>query len=187
MTFPSGLVLVPNFLDAESERNIVTWIDQQPWNTTLKRRTQHYGYEYNYAGRGRAPLVSTTPISGPLLTLAEYLRDQGVFGDSVIPSQCIINEYTRDQGIASHTDSPVFGPIIVSISLLAPTVMIFSRGENRILVDLPPRSALIMSGEARSEWRHEIPSRVTLTHADGSTESKPANYRRISLTYRTTA
>ena len=187
MTLPLGLVLVPNFLDVESERNVVAWIDQQPWNTTLKRRTQHYGYEYNYGGRGRSPLVPTTPISGPLLTLSEYLRDQNVFGNNITSSQCIVNEYMRDQGIASHTDSPVFGPVIVSVSLLAPTVMTFSRGDSRVLVDLPPRSALIMSGEARSEWRHEIPSRVTLTHPDGSTESKPTNYRRISLTYRTTA
>ncbi len=182
MALPSGLTLVPDFIDPESERNVIAWIDQQPWNTSLKRRTQHYGYEYNYSGRGRAPLVSTTPISGPLLAIAEHLKD--VFS-GVMPSQCIVNEYTRDQGISAHTDSPVFGPVIMSISLLSPTVMTFTRGESKILVDLPPRSALIMSGEARSEWRHEIPARVTLTHADGSTESKPANYRRISLTYRT--
>lgn len=184
MSLPQGLTLVPDFVDPSQEVAILTWLDQQPWDTSLKRRTQHYGYRYNYAGHGHAPLVPTTPFSGPILEMAQRLSTTVYSGG--VPTQCIVNEYTRNQGIAAHTDSPMFGPTIVSISLGAPTIMIFShRDGTRIPVPLPQRSLLIMTGPARTEWKHEISPNVRLIYPDGHTETKPGNYRRVSLTYRT--
>jgi alkylated DNA repair dioxygenase AlkB len=185
-----GLLYQDNILTPEFEREVIQWIDSQPWNPSLSRRTQHYGYEYNYTSKSAATV--TTPISGPLLTLANYLRDNNVFapptaGATGAPEQCIVNEYTRSQGISAHTDSPSFGPTVVSFSLLQPCNMIFSRGSEKITTTLIPRSILIMSGEARSSWKHEIPGRVTVNMPDGSTYRKPEDYRRISLTYRTMA
>lgn len=179
-----GLTLYSDFLDAETEKAIVTWIDQQPWNTTLKRRTQHYGYEYNYAGRGNAPLTPTTPLSGPIMVIGQHLASLGLFTAPGQPSQCIINEYTRAQGIAAHTDARVFGPTIVSISLLVPTMMIFSCSDQTVRLILPPRSCLVMTGQARTSWRHEIPANVTFPNNDGTIYHKANDYRRLSLTYR---
>ena len=83
MSIP-GLFYQENILDQSSENRIVEWIDQQSWNTTLTRRTQHYGYEYNY--RSRNVIQSTSPLSGPILFLADWLKSTDVMN----PQQCII-------------------------------------------------------------------------------------------------
>jgi alkylated DNA repair dioxygenase AlkB len=177
---PSNIYYQENVLTPELEEEVISWLDQHAWSTQLKRRTQQYGYAYNYNSRS-VNNAEIEPISGPLQIIADWLQTNGVMN----PQQCIVNEYTQTQGISAHTDSPNFGPVIVSISLLQPCNMKFTRGTESHTMTLMPRSILIMSGEARSEWKHQIPSRKTVTLADGSTYRKSEDYRRISLTYRT--
>ena len=190
---PPGASLHLDIITPEIESAILTELNQQPWSDALRRRTQHYGYTYDYTTRAlNGEAQQTTPLSGWILRLAEHFRDSDVFGKNpngtnVIPTQCIVNEYTRNQGINSHTDAAIFGPTIVSVSLGDPTVMIFMRGEKTIPIYLPPRSALILTGDSRYYWKHEIPARVTYELPDGRKITKPANYRRVSLTYRTLA
>lgn len=43
-----GLTLIEDFLSKAEEAELLRQIDASEWNTSLKRRTQHYGYEYNY-------------------------------------------------------------------------------------------------------------------------------------------
>lgn len=184
MALPPGLSLYPDVLTPEQEQNIVAWLDTQPWSTALARRTQHYGYEYNYTSRTPHP---TTPMVGPLLNIATWIETAGLMAR---PDQVIVNEYTRSQGISPHVDATSFGPTVISISLLEPTNMIFTPIPGRaagepVTLTLEPRTLLVMTGEARYHWKHSIPSRVTVTRADGSTYAKPETYRRISLTYRT--
>ena len=57
----------------DQEHNIINWLDQQPWSTSLSRRTQNYGYQYDYTRKNIHP-EPTTPISGPLLTVADMLH-----------------------------------------------------------------------------------------------------------------
>jgi len=177
---PSGLFYQDNVITHELEQDVISWLDQQPWSTKLKRRTQHYGYEYDYTKKNVSH-TSGTPITGPLKTIADWLSVNGV----MTPTQCIVNEYTRDQSISAHTDSTEFGPIVVSISLLQPCNMIFTKDREEFKMTLMPRSIVILTGDARYNWKHQIPSRKTVTIPDGSTYRKPDNYRRISLTYRT--
>lgn len=177
-----GLFLYPNVITAEVEEKIVRWLDTEgKWSNALARRTQHYGYEYGYSSKGVTP---TIPITGPLLEVAGWLKSQG----TIDPTQCIVNEYTRNQGIGAHTDSKVFGPVIVSLSLCGATNMIFKRGTvEQKEICIPPRTLLVMNGPARSEWTHEIPKRTMIYHDDGTSMKKSDGYRRISLTYRTIA
>ena len=192
MTLPSGLSYHPDFIDRDSEELLLEYIDQQDWNTSLRRRTQHYGHRYDYAQK-TAVGQEAPPIAGPLAFIAHHLAQASVFladpdGSGIEPQQCIVNEYIKGQGIAAHTDARSFGPVVVSISLLAPTVMVFTRpGFDPVRVLLEPRSALIMSGEARFDWKHEIPARVRMEYPDGSIHSQANDYRRISLTFRTMA
>lgn len=44
----AGLVLKLDLISEEEEEGLIAAIKQGNWNTSLKRRTQHYGYEYNY-------------------------------------------------------------------------------------------------------------------------------------------
>eukprot|EP01125_Pyxidicula_operculata_P006807 TRINITY_DN2337_c0_g1_i2.p1 TRINITY_DN2337_c0_g1~~TRINITY_DN2337_c0_g1_i2.p1 ORF type:complete len:167 (-),score=36.32 TRINITY_DN2337_c0_g1_i2:77-577(-) len=99
------------------------------------------------------------------------------------PDQLIINNYEPGQGIAKHVDKMnQFKEHIVSISLLSDCLMIFREKETQkaISVRLSRRSAIGMSGDARSKWTHEIPSHKKF---EWKGMKVPRN-RRISLTFR---
>lgn len=175
-----GLTFIPDFLTPDEEMAIIQELDSCSWSTALARRTQHYGYEYNYKSKNAQTLAP--PLTGRILGIAERLRDQGLMD---MPTQCIVNEYTREQGISAHTDSAIFGPVIISISLGAPTVMIFSNGDQKVPVFLPRRSLIVLRDDARNVWKHEIPQRKTLDIPGQRRVTKDVDYRRVSLTYRT--
>ena len=44
----TGLTYVHDFISDDDAANLLSDIDGQPWLTDLKRRTQHYGYKYDY-------------------------------------------------------------------------------------------------------------------------------------------
>ena len=181
---PRGFRLIDNVIPPALEQDLVNWIDRQPWNDKLKRRTQHYGYEYKYSSRNTSP---ATPMGGPILQVAQWLHQLGI----MTPDQCIVNEYTHKQGIGSHADAPVFGPTVVSISLLMPTNMRFTPvphlGQGTpFTITLMPRSLLVLADEARYYWEHEIAgTRKTVSLPDGQSFNKDTSYRRVSITYRT--
>lgn len=177
MSIPSGLYLTLDYLTLEDETNALLWLDTQPWSNELARRTQHYGYNYNYKG---GPLTVTTPLNGPVKDIGDRLEADGV----MTPTQCIVNEYLRDQGIAGHIDSAKFGPAIVSVSLGEDTVMIFERGTEIFECFLPRRSIALLTGEARTSWKHMIKKNATYMGPNGKVV-KSKDYRRVSLTYRT--
>ena len=109
-------------------------------------------------------------------------------GDTLLkfPSlnQMTVNEYKRGQGIGSHVDTEsAFSDGLLSLSLGADCVMEFKEQSTglRKLVHLPPRSLLLMAGQARYLWEHTIVSRGT-DFVNGKVI--PRNTR-ISLTLRT--
>ena len=174
-----GLFYQPDLISADVERQTVQYLDGREWSTKLSRRTQHFGYEYDYKSR-KVP-VSASPLGGPIKQIADYLAQYNILN----PTQCIVNEYTKTQGISGHTDSFIFGDTVVSVSLSAPCEMIFTKDGVEKRITLMPRSMLVMSGEARNSWKHEIKGTVKVPLPDGTTYTKPGDYRRISLTYRT--
>lgn len=176
-----SLYYLANFLSYEDQLQIVEFIDSMPWDTTLKRRRQQYGYWYDIKSKSNA---QAPPIPGVLQTLAQHLYSEGTFAK--VPEQLLINEYTATQGISAHTDANIFGSVVVSISLLEEAEMIFTRESERFSMILEPGSILVMFGEARYEWKHEIKPTKTY-YKNGVRVTKSANYRRISLTYRTLA
>ena len=46
-----GLKYISNYISITHEDELLKLIDSQNWNLDLKRRTQHYGYKYNYTAR----------------------------------------------------------------------------------------------------------------------------------------
>lgn len=174
---PEGLSLQLNVITPEREQEIIQWLDSHQWSTELSRRTQHFGYNYNYKGKN---LLPGQPLEGPILEIAQKIEATGLMK----PVQCIVNEYYRDQGIAGHIDNMVFGPVIMGLSIGADAVMVFERGTERFECFLPRRSLMMMQGPARKEWKHGIEKRVTYTDNTGAKITKPSDYRRISLTYR---
>ena len=98
-----------------------------------------------------------------------------------VADQLIANQYPPGQGIPPHVDAPLFTDTIVSISLGSPCVMEFSRARrDREQMFLEPMSALVISGEARHQWKHAIPARTT----DEWMGQELQRARRVSLTFR---
>lgn len=180
----SGLSYIPDFITSEQEQNLVQTIDSQPWLDDLKRRVQHYGYKYDYKARRIDTSMKIGKLPDWLEGLAKRLHTEGIFKQ--LPDQVIINEYEIGQGISAHIDcEPCFEETIVSLSLLSPIYMDFSKMYKRewfrrISFWLEPRSVIIMQGESRYDWHHSIASRKS----DNYNGKKIMRERRISLTFR---
>lgn len=96
--------------------------------------------------------------------------------------QLTVNEYLKGTGIAPHVDShSAFSGAVLSLSCSGGTVMEFQRGLRSVGLLLPPRSLLILSGEARYAWRHYIPRRRSDV-VQGTKVERGA--RRLSFTFR---
>lgn len=143
----------------------------------LGRRTQHYGYEFNY--KVKHMLKKTKPFSNnrAIELLGEILSPN--FPDGKVPDQCIINEYRVGQSIGPHIDKPCFGPVVISVSLLGGCRMTFTgQGKKSVTLDLTPGDIVLLEGEARADYEHSI-ERIRVKDVD------PADKRRVSATYRT--
>jgi len=176
-----GLTYVPEFIEPDEAAALAAVIDDRPWDTSLRRRVQHYGYRYDYKARAVTADSHLGPLPGWLLSIAKRLGDEGLM--PVVPDQAIINEYEPGQGIAAHVDcQPCFGDTIVSVSLGSACVMrLTSLGtkENRDVV-LEPGSALVLSGESRHAWSHGIAARKS----DVIYGVRVPRSRRVSVTFR---
>jgi alkylated DNA repair dioxygenase AlkB len=179
---PSGLLYIPNYIDASAEQELVDTIDAQPWITELKRRVQHYGWRYDYKARSVTNDLRIGALPDWLQRYAAGLQQTGYFPET--PDQVIVNEYQPGQGISAHIDCvPCFADTIASLSLGSPCLMDFTHsktGEKSSLM-LEPRSLLVLTGDARYVWQHAIAERKT----DRYQGQVIQRARRISLTFRT--
>lgn len=177
----SNLTYIPNFITPTEELALLNTIDQQPWITDLKRRVQHYGWKYDYTARRVDELMRLGALPDWLMDYCQRLYDGGHFPK--IPDQVIINEYQPGQGIAPHVDCiPCFEETIASISLGSPCVMEFTNPatSEKVAHLLEPRSLIILSGDARYQWKHGIAARKTDKYQGQIIQRG----RRISLTFR---
>jgi alkylated DNA repair dioxygenase AlkB len=174
-----GLKYVPDYITTDQQRRLLKHIDMQEWITELKRRVQHYGYKYGYKSPHKLTPIGKLPQWASYL--AKKLHEDGL--TPTISDQVIVNEYQPGQGISPHVDlEDCFDDTIVSISMLSPCVMEFIHTETREKVEtlLMPRSAIVLSGEARHDWKHAIPQRKTDIYQGQKIERE----RRVSMTFR---
>ncbi len=170
-----GLTYIPHYISPEYEEELVQLMDSQIWNADLRRRTQHYGYKYDYLARSVEAAHCLGDIPHWIDKLCQKLYIDSICKDK--PDQVIINEYMPGQGIASHRDCiPCFGDIICSISLLSGCMMDMVGGTTKRSIYLEPRSLLILQGDARYIWKHGIPPRKS--------DLGIRRHRRVSLTFR---
>ena len=169
----SGLSYIPNCISEKEELRLVKSIDRLPWDTRWRRRIQPYGGLYGT--RGDAP-----PIPAWGKRLAERLLADGI--TDVCFDQMLVNEYLPGQGIAAHLDYQPYGRTIVSLSLLSPYVMDFYHTsiEGRRSLLLEPRSLVVLSDEARYQWKHGIAPRKSDIWQGISFQRG----RRLSVTFR---
>lgn len=107
------LKLIGDFISTSEEINLFRIINQQKWSDDLARKTQQYGFVYNYA-RPREKPYKTDKIPDWMDFLIERLIYHGIFDEKNVPNQIIINSYSAGQGISSHVDNQDhFGPSCV--------------------------------------------------------------------------
>ena len=139
----------------------------QGW--TGKRMTQSFGWRYDFDDASFSP---AEPIPGWL----DPLRVKAADFAGVEPGEfahVLLARYDPGAGIGWHRDRPVFDRV-VGVSLGAPETLRFRQrtatGFRRYALPVEPRSAYLLSGEARHDWEHRI---------------VPGEVLRFSITFRT--
>jgi alkylated DNA repair dioxygenase AlkB len=171
---PAGFVYEPEFLSAEAEAELAAWLSTLPFEPFQfrgyegKRRVISFGWKYDFT---RSHLLRADDMPGELLDV----RAQAAALAGLAPGdlqQCLLNEYLPGAPIGWHRDRPVFEKV-VGVSLLSPATLRLRRrlgdGFQRAQVELAPRSAYLITGEARTAWEHSIP---------------PVKAHRYSITFR---
>jgi alkylated DNA repair dioxygenase AlkB len=133
------------------------------------RRTQSFGWRYDFDDASFTP---TEPIPEWLQPLRQKAAQfAGVQADDLV--HVLLARYDPGAGIGWHRDRDVFEQV-VGISLNTPATLRFRQrtpgGFRRASLEVEPRSAYLLSGEARWEWEHSI---------------APGDQLRFSITFRT--
>lgn len=174
---PLGLFVSPNFVTPESNPRCLALIDSGKWREDLGRLTQQYGARYNYSSRKLD--YDVPPIAGSVVEpIVQMLQptfatlSKSVGGKEQI-EQVIVNDYQPGQKISKHTDSPLFGPVVMTYTIGTGTIVTFKRaGHRSFKVEAENGTVLAMTGESRDLWTHE-------------TAPIAAGGRRVSVTFRT--
>jgi alkylated DNA repair dioxygenase AlkB len=159
---PPGFLYAPDFITAEEESELIEGFARLPFRPfdfqgyTALRRVVEYGWEYDFTERKAAPAQA---IPGFLDAYRERAaRWIGVPAAAIV--EVVITEYPPGAPIGWHRDVPQF-ETIVGISLGSRCRMRLKpyRGEGKLVwTYLEPRSAYVISGEARWKWQHSIPA-----------------------------
>ncbi len=152
-----GLQYVPDYLDRAAHESLLTAADLDPWLMSVDHGVQVYSYRYSHANRAAYRIGELPPW---VSDLAVRLCCDGLLPK--VPDQMVANDYRPGSGIFAHIDQPVFGDVVASVSLGSTCVMRFSHFESGRSEEfqLEPRSVLVLSGDARWAWQHEIPARA---------------------------
>ena len=136
---------------------------------TGNRKTQSYGWRYDFDDASFQP-------SEPIPQGLEPVRDKAAAVAGVKPddiAHALIARYDPGAGIGWHKDRSVFDRV-VGVSLGSPATLRFRQrqasGFRRFSLPVEPRSAYLLSGEARHDWEHRI---------------VPGDELRFSITFRT--
>ncbi|KAI8391062.1 uncharacterized protein BYT42DRAFT_508836 [Radiomyces spectabilis] len=209
-----GLSVIEEFVTEQEETSLIDAVDKETWcglgispNPELKRRTQQYGHLFSY--RYRKVLQEYGPLPAFVESTVARIMEHKLMPQP--PNHLLINEYNAGQGIMPHVgsylslslsmlsvsavpnsfifmaiaDAPtLFGPAILSLSLLSACIMRFSSidGDHTVDVLLPRRSIVVLSGAARYQYKHSISKDLIETSSDGVTVQRD---RRVSYTFRT--
>lgn len=96
------------------------------------------------------------PFSKPLV---ERMHQSVPELHDFVPVELCTLEYcpTRGSAIDPHLDDEwLWGERLVTLNLLSPTILTFSYSSIEVLVPLPQRALVVVSGPARHTWLHSI-------------------------------
>jgi alkylated DNA repair dioxygenase AlkB len=157
----AGLEYREDFIGEAEERELIDRlmdVDLAPFRFhgwIGNRRTRSLGWRYDFDDASFTPGELILDWMLPLRRKAARLADIGP-EDFV---QALIARYDPGAGIGWHRDRDVF-ETVVGISLNTPATLRFRQrtadGFRRASLEVAPRSAYLLSGEARHRWEHSI-------------------------------
>ncbi|MEL6343286.1 MAG: alpha-ketoglutarate-dependent dioxygenase AlkB [Myxococcota bacterium] len=171
-----GLTFVKDFLKPTQQQGLIDWIDALPvdqWSeirfrgVVAKRRMICFGWDYVTTSRSLRP-------APPMPSILRTLRDDagarvGLTGMDDF-EQLILIRYPPGAGIGAHIDAPVFGSPVLIVSLGGDGRLRFSRRDHeKQTLALPSGSLVVLDGESRYQWLHQL---------------MPVKARRHSITFR---
>jgi alkylated DNA repair dioxygenase AlkB len=175
---PSGFRYQLEFLSRAEEAALLSSIEQLPLEGakyrqyTAKRRIVTYGGSYDFSTNELKP-------AGPIPAFLNPLREriaQWTGSTAASYSHAVIAEYSTGTQLGWHRDVPDF-EAIAGVSLrgrcrmrLRPYPPARGRRDLTLALDLEPRSAYAIVGQARWGWQHAI---------------SPTKELRYSITFRT--
>lgn len=174
-----GVILIREFITIEEETKLIPIIDQKPWTPSQEGRAkQDFGPKVSFLKQK----VSVGNFSGfPRFAMSIFSRMQLECSDHLenfVPVEFCILEYTPERGsyIRPHYDDTwIWGDRLITLNLISETFLRLTREFNippfEIMIKMPPRSLLILKGEARYNWHHGI-------------KKYDIKARRIALTWR---
>jgi DNA oxidative demethylase len=173
---PEGFQYRPEWISPTEEQDLLERVETVAFSevrmhgVVAKRRVAHFGWDYGYESWR---ITATEPIPLWLMPLRERVGTLMALPADQL-EEVLITRYEAGAGIGWHRDAPMFGPIVAGLSLLAACRMRFQRktrtGRETAEWVLEPRSAYVLSGQARLSWQHSIP---------------PTKALRYSITFRT--
>jgi alkylated DNA repair protein (DNA oxidative demethylase) len=168
---PDGLSYQPDFLTESEGRAVVAELEKLEFGEVrmhgqIARRTvRHFGFDYGYESWRLTP-------GDPLPESLVPVRDRCAAYAGVTPdqlAQTLVTRYPPRATIGWHRDAPMFGPVVVGVSLLSACTMRFQRRVAKLRrvyeLELAPRSAYVLAGAARSAWQHSIPPVASLRYS----------------------
>ena len=173
---PDGFIYHPDFISQKEEGELIREIQKtslEPfkyYRFTGKRRTVSFGWQYEFGASDITPAPDVPVFLLPVRERAGKLFD--IDPGSLVQTSII--EYSIGSPIGWHREIPHFG-IVVGLSLGAACRMRFrkyDRGragnknrDERLSIELEPRSVYLMSGASREIWQHSIPPVKELRYA----------------------
>lgn len=172
---PHGIFWQDDFVIPEYEQKLMLiFRSQLEWPDRPGRISLHYGYTFDYKTFGVDPDIPFNPFPDWLEPLIPTYEGRP-------PEQVCLQYYPPGSGIPPHVDTHGAYDQLYALSLGAPVIMQFRRGDHRVDLDLKPRALMKMSGDSRLHWTHGIKKRKTDTLGDGSIRPRADRW---SLTYR---
>jgi DNA oxidative demethylase len=171
----SGLAYCDALIDAAQEAALLdrlAQLDLAPFRFhgwLGNRKTQSFGWRYDFDDASFTPAEPLPEWLRPLRGAAASFA--GIDAEDFV--HVLVARYDPGAGIGWHRDRDVFEQV-VGVSLGTPAKLRFRKrtatGFQRASLEVAPRSAYLLSGEARDEWEHSI---------------APGESLRFSITFRT--
>jgi alkylated DNA repair dioxygenase AlkB len=151
-----------DFLSREEEAGLLAGIatldlrEAKYKDYTAKRRVASFGAGYDFDANELTPAPILAPFLLPLRTrVAQWA---GVPAEDF--GYALVSEYRPGTTLGWHRDVPHF-EMVAGVSLASPATMRFrpyppKKGARIFTLELAPRSAYILRGEARWGWQHSI-------------------------------